>query len=641
MIRPGPEILRQTSRLPQQSGSASGTASHAAPSTEPATEDAAVQSVEQGVVHADEAALDRCLEKLTTGRKRLSSMSVAQRVSLLEQCLDGICAVATEWADVSCQAKGILPGSHERAQEVLGGPVAALRQLQLFLRTMRQIDRYGRPVLPSRPVRRNDGRIGIRVTPCPGFYDPLTFIGFRATTWLQSHIGEDNLEASLAPDYQSLEKTGTSLVLGAGNVTGIPAADMLTKLCVDNRTVLLKMNPVNECVGPIFERAFAPLIENDLLRIISGNAEIGAAAVADNRVDDIHITGSGATHDAIVWGSTAEEQQRRRAENAPVLEKPIGSELGNITPWIVVPGAYSKPQLKFQADNIVASMTNNAAFNCVATRVIVTWKQWPERERFLQRIESALSKVPQRFAYYPGAEQRYEEFSGMSPEQAQRLLHQSGDGGTCGSSTSPDGTTTFVAGTDRRDGTLPWMLIRNLDPGEDSPLFNRESFTCVCAEVPIDAASPEEFLRKATDFCNEKLWGTLACSVTVPGRFKRKAHTRQVLDDCVDKLRYGVVSQNQWSGVVFALMSPPWGGHPDSTLQNIQSGLGWVHNSFMLTGIEKTVLEAPLIVIPKAVWLANHGAPEPIAWALCRLFRNPSLWNLNNLTFHAVKGALV
>lgn len=628
MIRPGPDIVKGASRLPVQDGSSSATEAKSAP-------------VSKTVVQADAASLDRCLTRLTDGRDRLSHMSVSQRIALLEQCVDGICGVAPEWVDTICESKGIARGSRERAQEILGGPGATLRQLQLFLRTMRRIERKGIPKLPSKPVRKSDGRIGIRVSPCPGFYDNITFIGFKATTWLQPEIGEDNLRESLAPAYRSLENTGTSLVLGAGNVSGIPAADMLTKLCVDNRAVLLKMNPVNECVGPVFERAFAPLVENDLLRIISGDSQIGAAAVADDRVDDIHITGSEQTHDAIVWGPAGADQEERKRRNDPVISKPVGSELGNVTPWVVVPGAYSKAQMQFQAENIVASMTNNAAFNCVATRVIVTWKQWPERERFLKRIENALAKVPQRVAYYPGAEDRFEQYSGMTAGNAQAMLRDTADGGTSGSRTCPDGTTTFVAGTGRDEDTLPWTLIRNVNPNDNSPLFGSESFVCVCAEVPIDAASPEDFLFKATEFCNEKLWGTLAASITVPRRFKRKQATRQVLEECTDRLRYGVVAQNQWSGVVFALMSPPWGGHPSATSQDIQSGTGWVHNSFMLTGIEKTVLEAPLVVLPKPVWLASHPAPESVAWSLCRLFQNPSLWNLSTLSYHAVKGALV
>jgi len=515
MIRPVPDIVKGASRLPQQATASTGG-------------DSSVKPVGTAVVQADAASLDRCLEKLTDGRDRLSRMNVAQRIALLEQCVDGISSVAPEWVDVVCESKGIARGSRERAQEVLGGPAATLRQIQLFLKTMRQIDRTGAPKLPAKPVRKSDGRIGIRMTPCPGYFDPVTFIGFRATTWLQPNIGEDNLEASLAPAYGSLESTGTSLVLGAGNVSGIPAADMLTKLCVDNRAVLLKMNPVNECVGPIFERAFAPLVENDLLRIISGHAEIGAAAVADDRVDDVHITGSESTHDAIVWGPAGSDREGRKRRDEPVLNKPVGSELGNVTPWVVVPGAYSKSALKFQAENIVASMTNNAAFNCVATRVIVTWKQWPERERFLQRIENALSRVPQRVAYYPGAEQRFEQYSGLTADKAQQLLRNTSDGGVSGSQTCPDGTTTFVAGTDQTDGTLPWTLIRNVKADEDSPLFASESFVksfcgrrlsfamkncgelwrhrSRCQVVSNESLRHEMFLRSvSTDFVTESL----------------------------------------------------------------------------------------------------------------------------------------
>ena len=140
MIRPGPDIVKGGSRLPQSKEAATG-------------ERSSSKTADTGVVRADAASLDRCLEKLTDGRDRLSRMSVGQRIALLEQCVDGICSVAPEWVDVVCESKGIAPGSNERAQEVLGEPAATLRQLQLFLRSMRQIDRRGRPKLPAKPVQ--------------------------------------------------------------------------------------------------------------------------------------------------------------------------------------------------------------------------------------------------------------------------------------------------------------------------------------------------------------------------------------------------------------------------------------------------------------------------------------------------------
>lgn len=600
-----------------------------------------IPQVRSSIGRTSQEELSESIERLKCGSERLARMSIRQRMEVLSQCIPGIQLVARAWAEMACDAKGIPRTSTSRAEEVLGGPVATMRQLQMFLRTMDDIDRTGRPQLPKVIVR-EDGRVGVQMTPCPGTWDPVVFVNFKATTWLNPSVDAESLSDSLAPEYTRLEKSGVSLVLGAGNVSGIPAADVLTKICVENRTVLLKMNPVNEYLGGVFERAFAPLVENDLLRVVYGDSSIGAAAVFDSRVDDIHITGSGATHDAIVWGTDQAEQRRRKLSNDPVLRKPITSELGNVSPWVVVPGDYSSAQLKAQADSIVSSMTNNAAFNCVATRAIVTWKQWPERERFLQLIERTLARVPQRKAYYPGAFERYERFSGLTPDEARGLLNRgvTGPDSMSGSKATAEGTTTFVAGPNGNDQTLPWTLIRNVNPNDANPLFLRESFVCVCAEVPIDADSPEDFVAKATEFCNEKLWGTLACSMSVPTGFRRGIRRRRFLQKQLDELRYGAVSVNQWSAIVFALMSPPWGGCSGGTLADPLSGIGWVHNAFMLTDIDKTVLEAPLTVLPKPVWSPRHHRPEEISWALFDLMSNPSLWNLTKLGIRAGLGAV-
>ncbi len=506
---------------------------------------------------------------------------------------------------------------------------------------MRHIERTGTPPLPRLVAHPSGKRLGVIVTPTAGLFDPLCFVNFTATSWLDESITRDNVRRHLAQAYEGLGRTGLSVVLGAGNVSSIALTDVLTKLCVDNRAVLLKMNPVNDYLAPLFERAFEPLVKADLLRIVSGNADVATKAIHDPRVDEVHITGSGKTHDAICWGADAETQKRRKQANEPLLTKPITSELGNVSPWIVVPGSYSASQLKSQAQNIVGSLTNNAAFNCVATRAIITWKQWPERERFMALIEGSLARVPQRKAYYPGAHQRYATFTGVAPEDAQKHLKSGtlSEHGLSASKLRNDGTTFFVAGPGQRDDSLPWTLIRNLSPRDTSSLYCEESFVCVCVEVAIDAVSPEDFLNKAVEFSNERLWGTLAASMSVPNGM-RSGQSQLRLQDAIDQLRYGVVSLNQWSGLAFALMSPPWGGYPGGTRANPQSGIGWVHNSLMLTGIEKTVISAPLVVLPKPVWVPDHYRPEPVAWALHDLFRNPSWGNASKLSVTATIAAL-
>lgn len=585
--------------------------------------------------------LETSLERLDAGKRQLAKLTVGQRLALLEQCLPSISGVAREWTDAACAAKGIPAKSPLRAEEILAGPVATLRQLQLFLMTMRHIARYGAPPIPRLVEHPSGKRLGAIVTPTAGLFDPLCFVNFTAISWLDAQITRDNIRQHLAPAYEGLGRTGLSTVLGAGNVSSIALTDVLTKLCVDNRAVLLKMNPVNDYLAPIFERALQPLIQADLLRVVTGDASVAAKAIHDPRVDDVHITGSGKTHDAICWGADAETQQRRKQANDPLLKKPMTSELGNVSPWIVVPGTYSASQLRSQAQNIVGSLTNNAAFNCVATRAIVTWKQWPERESFMQTIEGLLARVPQRKAYYPGAHQRYASFTGVAPEDAQKHLKSGtlSDHGISARKARADGTTFFVAGPGQRDDSLPWTLIRNLSPLDNSPLYCEESFVCVCVEVAIDAVSPEDFLNKAIEFSNERLWGTLATSLSIPNDMQR-GQQRLHLQDAIDRLRFGVVSLNQWSGLAFALMSPPWGGYPGGTLQNPHSGVGWVHNSLMLAGIEKTVLSAPLVVLPKPVWVPEHYRPEPVAWALLDLFRNPSWGNASKLSLTATMAAL-
>jgi len=62
-----------------------------------------------------------------------------------------------------------------------------------------------------------------------------------------------------AKSYQRQDpQGGVSVILGAGNVSSIPAMDVASKLFVDGFVCVLKMNPVNEWVGPFVEQALAP-----------------------------------------------------------------------------------------------------------------------------------------------------------------------------------------------------------------------------------------------------------------------------------------------------------------------------------------------------------------------------------------------
>ncbi|MEO2047842.1 MAG: aldehyde dehydrogenase family protein [Pirellulales bacterium] len=550
--------------------------------------------------------IEAYIAALEKGSHLLARMSISQRKRLLHACIKGVGEQSEKWIEASWEAKHIPTDSGARAEDIMTGPMPTLRYLHLLYCSLCDIEQLGKPQLPGIPYQVN-GQWRVPVFPTSQLYDALLFGPMKAETWLQTGADEENLfgnhielvsgKGNLAPQI--------AVVLGAGNVSSIPITDALSKLFQDGHAVLLKMNPVNEYLGPIFEDAFASLIDVDLLRIVYGGGEIGSQLVHHEAVDEIHITGSDKTHDTIVWGQNSEERQRLQSRNAPLLSKRITSELGNVSPWIIVPGEYSKRQLYFQAENIVSSITHNASFNCIATKMLVTWRQWPEREMFLNKIDSILSEIEPRYPYYPGATERFERFTGQAVK-------------------------------DNRSQFLPWTLLRDVDPEIQPHLFQEESFVCVCAETVINADTEDEFLSRATELVNDQMWGTLSAAITVPSEFHNRR--AECLFQLLEELHYGVIGVNQWPGVAFALMSPPWGGFPGTTLQNVQSGIGFVHNTYLLDQVEKTVLSSPLTFWPKPMWFSTHRCPEEVAWKLLKLYKKPSLRRLPPVLLNALRG---
>ncbi|MEU0193663.1 hypothetical protein ABZ250_27990 [Streptomyces afghaniensis] len=69
------------------------------------------------------------------------------------------------------------------------------------------------------------------------------------------------------------------------------------------------------------------------------------------KVRHVHMTGSAATQDAIVFGTGTEGTGRKKA-GTPLLDKPATSELGGVSPTIVLPGGWSEADLRYQAEQI-------------------------------------------------------------------------------------------------------------------------------------------------------------------------------------------------------------------------------------------------------------------------------------------------
>jgi acyl-CoA reductase-like NAD-dependent aldehyde dehydrogenase len=570
-----------------------------------------------------QAQLDESLSILSEQAPVWSRLSVAERASLLRACVPRLLQVAPEWVAAACRAKGLRPDGPEASEEWLAGPMVTMRALRLYGRTLDEIQKHGRPVLPSGAVRTaDDGRVEVQVMPGDAF-DKALNAGFTGTVRMQAGLTAEQVLSRQASHYQqpaARRQPGVSLILGAGNVASIPPADALFKLLQEGKVCLIKLNPVNEYLGPFYERAFQPLVERGFLRFAYGGADVGSYLSYHPQIADVHITGSHRTHDLIVWGPPGPERERRKAAGDPLLKKEITSELGCVTPVMVAPAVYSPQELRFVAENIATQVVNNASFNCNAAKVLVLSEGFSQREALWTELRDILASLPPRRAYYPGARDRFEQLTaGRSQAQVLRIGR---DGASSTGST----------------GELPWTILRGLDAATNDPLFTTEPFCSILSEVVLPAREPAEFIREAARFSNDKLWGTLSCSLIVHPSLEQQAEVRAALQSAVRELRYGAVGINHWPGVVYGSMVLPWGGHASATLTDVQSGIGFVHNTPMLEGIEKCVLRGPLVVSPKPPWFVTHKQAHKVGERLVRFEAAPSWLKIPGIALTAMRG---
>ncbi len=512
-------------------------------------------------------------------------------------------AVSAPWAIAANTAKGIDPNSSLAGEDWLTGPVATLLTLQGLIKTL-EANGCRQPIaIASRP----DGQLVAQVFP-DNWLDRLMWLGFNGEIWL-----EPNQPATQGKIYRRDRKPqsgAVSLVLGAGNVSAIAVLDSLHKLFAENQVVLLKMNPINAYGGEFLEKALQPLIQAGFLAIVYGDAELGRYLCQHSQIETIHITGSHHTHDAIVWGSTLQEQQRRKSAHNPALTKPITSELGCVTPILIVPGNWSTGDIAFQARQVASMVAHNASFNCVAAKVVITASGWQQRDEFLHHLHQALAAIPPRKAYYPGAPDRYQAFLAHYPQA-------------------------IALGTPTKD-SLPWTVIPNVPPNADEYALQTEAFCGVLAEVTLEAANAKEFLAKAVPFVNDSIWGNLSCVLLIDRKTQRRC--RAELDQAIAQLHYGAIGINVWTGMMFMLAGATWGAFPGNSLEDIRSGRGVVHNSYLFDHPQKTVLRSPFRIFPTPTWFADHKNLRQVAIRYAHLVANPSVDKFLNVLLAALKG---
>lgn len=519
------------------------------------------------------APIDAAIDELATGASSWVHLTLAQRAKLLEGLHTAVAAVAEEWALTAASSKGLDARHPLRGEEWLSGPYATLVALEAYRRTLLTLARGKSPLdgIPTEPAPGDRRRAA--VFPLSAM-DGLLLSGYSGEVWFAPGVtdAEARRDAGLA-QLTPATPQGIGLVLGAGNVTSIPVLDVLYELLAHNRVVLLKVNPTQDALVPVFERALAPLIEPGFLRIIRGGGDVGGYATQHPGIAHVHITGAASTFDTIVWGpshgSAAQKAAttRRRNEDRPLLQKPITAELGGVSPIIVVPGEWSDADLRYHAEHIVTMRLQNSGHNCIAGQTVLLSREWPQRDAFLAELRRAYTAAPQRPVWYPRGD----------------------DSLAAAASDYPDAV--WCA-----DGTRALVEIGQGD--DPTGIETTEYFAPVLGVVALPG-NGQEFLDTAVAHANDRLAGTLGANVLIDPA------TEQALgagfDRAIAELRYGSIAVNAWTALAFITPTLTWGGFPGSTISDVESGIGVVHNALLLDHVERSVVRGPFRPFPRSV----------------------------------------
>ncbi|ALI24037.1 hypothetical protein XA26_01710 [Mycolicibacterium fortuitum] len=524
----------------------------------------------------NESQIDQALEDLVEGEKTWASLSLAARRGLLDAVRALTVRHATEWVDAAVGIKQLDPASPLVGEEWMSGPYSLAAGLGALSESLAKLDAGRSPLDDAEFGYAPGGRTTVKALPLNTF-DQLLLSGFSAEVWLQPGIEKAEAIRSAGLAQRDPSRTnGVGAVLGAGNIFSIAPLDTIYELYANNRVVALKLNPITDPLLPVLTKVLAPFIAVGAVRILTGGAETGTYLVRHKLVDHVHMTGSALTHDAIVFG-TGEEGARRKAADQPVLDKEMTAELGGVSPTIVLPGMWNKADIEFQANHVATQRLHNNGYNCVAAQVVVLPKRWAQRDEFIAAIRKAVNDAPARAAYYPGSDVRVATADASYPDAQHLGAH---------------GARVLV-----------------VDPADREALLRTEYFGPVLGVIELDVPD-ENFAEEAVRVANDEFVGTLGVNIIAhPDTIKGMGDK---FDHLVEKLRYGTIAINAWTGVGYLTPTATWGAFPGHKRNDIQSGTGVVHNAFLLDRPERTVVRGPFRPAPRSVFRGEWSlSPKP------------------------------
>ena len=534
--------------------------------------------------------IDRFITTLRTKSKEFNSISNVQLASMLEETISNIKEVSFFWATICSDNKGTTKTPAE-GEEWLGGPFASVLATQYYIKSLTNDDDLVEK-------KYNSEENSYKVFP-NNFTERITFPFIDAKVIFNKSMSFDDINK-----YRGFSKRydidpSITLVLGAGNFSSIPYLDVLYHLITRKSVILLKLNPVNEYLKPVFEKVFQNFIERGYIIVTTGNIDESKYMAKHPGINHIHLTGSDKTFEDIVYGRELTDKERKSKSLSKINNKPITSELGNVTPIIIHPGKWSTSDIKYQARKIVTAKLNNNGFNCIAAQVVVLPDGWGQTDTLIKFVKHYMSKAKERKAYYPESIERLEKLEKDKGYERVNAL----------SCVTPHLTREIKA-----------YSKFEIDEVWSSTIYFKK----------IEYTSIEDFANKAIDYCNDELWGNLGVSVIIKDHDRK--FNKHITNLYIDKLNYGTVAINEWAAIGYIIPQLPWGGFPGNRDNDIQSGQSVVHNSMLfespLKGVVNTKFRISRLIDPP--WFVTNKKAR-------RLFRNLTYYQINNSNINFLK----
>ncbi len=534
--------------------------------------------------------IDRFITTLRTKSKEFNSISNVQLASMLEETISNIKEVAFFWATICSDNKGTTKTPAE-GEEWLGGPFASVLATQYYIKSLTNDDDLVEK-------KYNSEENSYKVFP-NSFTERITFPFIDAKVIFNKSMSFEDINK-----YRGFSKRydidpSITLVLGAGNFSSIPYLDVLYHLITRKSVILLKLNPVNEYLKPVFEKVFQSFIERGYIIVTTGNIDESKYMAKHPGINNIHLTGSDKTFEDIVYGRELTEKERKSKSLSKINNKPITSELGNVTPIIIHPGKWSTSDIKYQARKIVTAKLNNNGFNCIAAQVVVLPDGWGQTETLIKYVKHYMSKAKERKAYYPESIERLEKLEKDKGYERVNAL----------SCVTPHLTREIKA-----------YSKFEIDEVWSSTIYFKK----------IEYTSVEDFANKAIDYCNVELWGNLGVSVIIKDHDRK--YNKHITNLYINNLNYGTVAINEWAAIGYIIPQLPWGGFPGNRDNDIQSGQSVVHNSMLfespLKGVVNTKFRISRIIDPP--WFVTNKKAR-------RLFKNLTYYQIHNSNINFLK----